>query len=121
MEGLLSGLAFAALSALTYLAYKHQDSYRRIAGPLVWAATAIWFLPFLWQMGRKDGSRSIMDFVPLADRDAARQIVDGSLFTSPIWTIGYVAFALYTMFLMSFPFWLYEEKPVDEPGKKEGE
>lgn len=113
MEGLLSGLVFAAISALTYLAYKHPKPFQWFAPKLLWVITAAWLLPHIWQYGRLSGARAVIDFVPLDERFAAMQSVEDSVFTSWIWITGYAAFGIYMIFLMTLPAWLHEEEPID--------
>jgi hypothetical protein len=44
MDQLLAGLGLAAVSAITYVAYKHPAGYRRMLLPALKASVAIFWL-----------------------------------------------------------------------------
>ena len=51
----LAGLLLAAVSGITFIAYKHPEGYRRMHGPLIILVAVLWVIWATYGMGHQQG------------------------------------------------------------------
>jgi hypothetical protein len=112
---IIGAIAVAALSGLTFLAYKHQKAYQKLSlflGSIIilgLGAGLSWNISNQWA-----GTAAEQAAYNLCPGKAyeIRKAVDA--YTVPSWLfLAFVAWTLYGLFLSSFPLWLLDEQPPE--------
>jgi len=115
MDKLLPGLIVAALSGLTFLAYKHPKAYQKIFTWLMWSSWALIAGLLIWDFSI---TRTMGVMLPFVESGKIDQAVKASHELSILNLQLIVEFALcqfYLVFLVSLPLILGSEKqPPDE-------
>jgi len=117
MDKLISGIAVAALSGLTFLAYKHHSAFRILGNALIAATTIGLIGAAVWDMGAMHAFVIDLKFID-ANRlqEAQHASQDARLLNWPIFA-AYAAACGYVMFLFYLPQLLGEQNPPDKQGK----
>jgi hypothetical protein len=112
MDKLLPGLVLAALSGLTFVAYRHPSAFHYFSIPLVILLPAISILATAWDTGADHAYSKIMKFIKPDDWKAADQAVDKMKLMSA-WNHFYVfVLLLYVILLTYLPRLLGDYQPV---------
>ena len=115
MDGLIGGLILAAISALTFLAYKHPKGYSRLHTILNFSAMLFFIALSGWYYGVIYGVSAVKAFIPAAaNADAAAALKAAQ--PLPYWFpwVG-LATVVYLFALTFLPRLLAEDdKPHDE-------
>jgi len=116
---LLAALVVAGLSALTFVAYKHPEPYKKMAAGVSVVSVALLLIGGTWQVA----ILTVQSAVELSDLIIAgkyseihRMIGDHYI---PAWLLySVVVCQLYAFFLTSLPYWLLDKaKPQNEDNK----
>lgn len=109
MEALLSTLALAAVSSITFIAYKHPAAYRRLYMP-IFALITIAVCGLLgWEAGNAAGFEAAIKFVP-KEQVAAATVAASAFRVSPgMVTLGFLLSGAYLAFLLNLPHILSEK------------
>jgi len=111
MDKLLSGLALAALSALTFVAYKHPAGYQRLAKPIRWIVQAILLAAMIWDVSSMRTLNNLYQFIDMSKLNDAKAAVDNIQILNGYVFGAYIVGMLYLEFLCFLPEILGDEKP----------
>ncbi len=110
MDALVSGLAIAALSGITYVAYKHPAAFNRLFLPILAGSCAFFLGVLLWDGSSDVTLVAVAQFIPQADFAAARAAAGRYHFLDPSYfLVIYFGFVAYMMFLGNLPRLLKEK------------
>jgi hypothetical protein len=112
---LFGGFAVAAVSAVTFVAYKHPRAYAKLYLWLCGANFAGVMGMVIWNFSNLATSNTILRSGLSPDKIAATESII-NITEIPAWWIflgGFVAF--YLLFLTSLPYWLIEQ---EDPNKE---
>jgi hypothetical protein len=117
MDKLASGVALAALSALTFLAYKHYSAFR-ILGCIVLGALLLGqAVALAYDIGAMHGFLNTLKFVDAGRMQEAKIASDeAKLITLPIFA-AWTAACVYVGFLFYLPQLLGDQKPPNQQEK----
>jgi hypothetical protein len=112
-------LAVSAIGALTYIAYKHPEPYKKLAIVLQIAYWAVLVGMLIWNAGIIVAKLAAVDAIDALskDRDKIRNSVDAwsiSLF----WYFLLAALNIYVVILQTLPLWLLDQKPINDEEKQ---
>jgi hypothetical protein len=116
-ETITAGLLLAAVSGITYLAYKHPPAYRKVFLPLFALNNFINIILVVWILGVQTAHIKLMPFIESSKSGQAHEAVDGIL--PRWWLVGAVCFGTNVYLLLLY--WLpklfdeEKEKSPDEP------
>ena len=117
METLVSGIALAIISGLTFLAYKHPNAYRKMHTPLVAALCLVTIGGMIWFSAVSYTFETMMEFTPLDKFEEASQKIDS--IRPPMWGVwASLVIFFFLAFLSSLPDILGKQEP---PSPKNGE
>lgn len=116
-DKLLPGLALAAISGLTFVAYKHPEGYTRLLKPIGIVSQAIFLAALIWDISGTRAYFRLYDYLEPIKREAAKAAVDNAEFLNGYIVAGYMAAGLYLGFLAFLPQILGEEKPPKKKGE----
>ena len=114
MDKLLPAIVVAALSSLTYLAYKHPVAYRRICVPLLAAGGTVYLGIMYWDLVVELTFGKILQYIPSDKFRAAENARDSFEISIPWLFIIFFSCYAYLLFLSFLPKILEEKKPVEE-------
>ena|SRR5713226_6225404 len=123
MDKLLPGLIVAALSGLTFLAYKHPLAYHKIYTWLMYVLYAFAAVGMIWDWSNAVTTGAIYQFVGLEKIDEVTKITSElKIFSRTMW-IGWFLFMMYLLFLDNLPLILGNKKkqPPNKKGYRKGE
>src|SRR5690349_3293182 len=114
MDKILPGLILAAISALTYVAYKHPDGYGRLhkVGRVIFPTLFVGAL--IWDISASRAFSALYEM--FIDRQAARAIIDGRELLSLYVVLAYMGLMLYLEFLAFLPDILADKEPPKDKG-----
>jgi hypothetical protein len=119
---LLVGIALAALSGITFLAYKHPKAYGQLFVALILTLVGIEIGTLAWDSSISKAHKIALSYiVPEKLDEASKAITDEEILSSaPYVYYGIVALAAYFVFLRYlFPFLLNEDKAVPKESDKQ--
>lgn len=121
MDKLLPGIAIAALSGLTFLAYKHHHAYVRLANLLLGVMALAMLGLLIWDTSIFVTHRGLRDLIPLEKQIAALEARDQMYLLSWWFAGGYIAIFIYVQFLVwGLPWLLGDEQPPEKQGEPKG-
>ena len=110
MDKLLPGLIVAAISGLTFLAYKHPQAYHKIHTWLMYTSYAFIATALIWDFS---GSATIGAMLPFVGAgkidDALKAASELRILNWGVW-LGYSMFISYLLFLDNLPLILGNKK-----------
>ena len=71
IETLITGLALAAVSAITFIAYKHPSAYRKVYHPLTYVISAILIVMGIWTFSAQSAYTQL---IPLIEASKLHQM-----------------------------------------------
>jgi hypothetical protein len=113
LDKVLPALFIAAISALTFLAYKHPNGYRKISAGILIAFCASVTCAMSWHLGSYVTYEAIIPFLDANKIQEAKIVANSYLVPTWILAVG-AATILYMNFLFWLPNLLGEDKPVDK-------
>jgi hypothetical protein len=117
VETVIGSIAVAALTGLTFVAYKHPDAYRKLCVALTITTMIVNIVFLSWNMSNKAAFNAFFAQNKLDQEHAfiAREIVLSAV--APDWIVLLtIAATFYLAFLYSFRYWL-----LSDVRKNEGE
>jgi hypothetical protein len=116
---IVGGIIVAALSGVTFIAYKHPRAYTRLMVSLYCVIILLFAGGFGWMMGCSAASRaaySAASSLTKLNLVEARDIKEaGEAAGVPNWyPITLLAVSVYLSFLWTFPMWLLDKEPPRE-------
>ena len=112
METLVSGLILAALSGLTFLAYRHPEAYEKIYVPFVLAYGVIFIGTVGWNFGVLKTTYAVLDEIGYNFLDDAEKAKERLLLPEWLWLV-LIGLYLYMTFLATLPKITGAQKPPD--------
>ncbi|MCW5693821.1 MAG: hypothetical protein KIT48_15785 [Pseudolabrys sp.] len=103
MDKLIPSLIVAALSALTWLAYKHPPAFKMIAAFPMIAVTLIYVAFAIWEFGVSKGYSKMLEFLKPGSFDEAQKQVDELRVLTGWHGAAVFCFNLYMVFLINLP------------------
>lgn len=116
LETLITGLALAAVSSITYVAYKHPSAYRKLYQPLTWLSLTILSVIGIWTFGAQSAYTQL---IPLIEASKFHQMEEAlSRITYRWWVVFAVCVGanLFLLLLSYLPKLL--EKELEEEKKE---
>jgi hypothetical protein len=110
-DKLLPGIALAALSALTFVAYKHPIGYQRLAMPLRIVVPALFIAVVVWDVSSMQTFGSVYEFIDFSKIKEARTAAESMRFLNGYIFTAYILGMIYLEFLGFLPLILGDEKP----------
>ena len=112
MDKLVPGLFVAAISGITFIAYKHPTGYQR----LFWLLGIIFGIAsvagIIWDTSSAATAFALRPFIPPANRAAALAALDNPI--ERTWAIWSGLTFLYLLFLLGLPRLLREQQPPNK-------
>jgi hypothetical protein len=118
LETVAAGLILAAVSGITYLAYKHAPAFRKIMVPLCALTIAAQFLYSAFNIGVWFAYTKLGQFLDSSkwrEADIAMSAVTSRWWIASAITVG---FCLYLWFLSALPSLLHEKKEREPDTKR---
>jgi len=121
MEKLITGIVLAALSGLTFLAYRHPRAYISVAVPIHGVMFLGWVAGMAWDIGNLHGFHLAESYVDNFQKshDARMALESTKLLTGPI-LLCLVGVWTYMTFLFFLPRILGEDSPPNEQSDPKG-
>lgn len=117
LKTVVSGLAVAAVGAVTFVAYRHPSAYLKLNVGISTIVSAMVLGAMIWNLSNQTASFAISEpMLPWSEVAKARDLVEAKS-TPGWWIIVGVALMGYLVFLRSFPAWLLPEKPPERDDK----
>lgn len=114
MEQLIIALITAAVSALTFIAYKHPSGYRKIRPYIQNSITAVFFVCLSWNLGVSTGISEVQEFISPENFDEVGAIKDTLLIPFLVLILSYLIVQLYFTILFALPLILdLEDNDID--------
>ena len=107
LKTVVSGLAVAAVGAVTFVAYRHPSAYLKLNVGISTIVSAMVLGAMIWNLSNQTARSEVAK---------ARDLVEAKS-TPGWWIIVGVALMGYLVFLRSFPAWLLPEKPPERDDK----
>jgi hypothetical protein len=116
MDKLVPGIVLAALSALTFVAYRHPDGYQRLMRPIRYVVPVLFTAALVWDISSMRTLSNLYSFIDASKLNEAKAAADNTQMLN--WYIlgAYFAGMLYLEFLSFLPEILSEEKPPKRKG-----
>jgi hypothetical protein len=115
----VGSLALAALSAVTFVAYKHPNAYVVLYGKLSLIVGILFFGAFAWDMSNIAATQAIQNSkLPFDKMLDARTVVEGAAI-SPWWILVFFAVNGWLYFLSTFPKWLLDKEALRTESRQE--
>ena len=115
-DKLFPALVLAALSGISWLAYRHPIAYGRLYWPITGTIWLVFMACLVWDAGTSHGAFAIMPLVPLEKHAEASATREALQIVGLNVLLGYVALSAYLIFLNFLPHLLRENK-----GDKKGD
>lgn len=110
LEKFVSGLALAAITGLTFIAYKHPRAFDRMYLPM-YAILTICVTSFLaWDFSASATFKALAPYIDKEKIAEASLVLVSKSTSSWVW-VGYVAFSMYMVFLNWLPYILKKDEP----------
>lgn len=115
MDKLIPGILIAALSAITFLAYKHPRAYSRLYLVVVVGGSLILMGLALWDAALVSAHKGLLRYIPAENLAAAKAARD-QMFVQSDWIVfGSAAVFCYLVFLhWVLPWLLGDERPPEK-------
>ena len=112
LDKLASGIVLAAISALTFLAYKHPSAYKPVCILVTVIMTCALVGSMLWDMSAGATYVRLLPLVRPDQIDAATAVTDKAKILNGFHFFLYAVIGGYLNFLWFLPQLLHEKKPV---------
>jgi hypothetical protein len=114
-----AGIAVAAISGITIIAYKHPQAFRKLFWFLISLLVLSYVIMFSWTLSNNYAADAAFDAashiksISFSEMENIRDAVHA--WNIPVWCLHVInALFLYLGFLRSFPAWLLDKKPPDD-------
>jgi TRAP-type C4-dicarboxylate transport system permease small subunit len=116
------GLVVAALSGVTFVAYKHPRAYAKVFLILIAVCTTIFLGEIVWGMSNVAARTAAFEAMKLSGSDelanADKIYAAVAAHSTPDWVLGVtIAIWAYLVFLSSFPYWLLDQETPQNKNK----
>jgi hypothetical protein len=103
MAALITGLVLAALSGLTFLAYRHPRAFAPVGRLLTWVSVAIYMCLSMWDTGVTWAAIELRIYIDPSKMEAAQAAVEG-LKVPALWlNVAFFGFLGYLVVLDLLP------------------
>jgi hypothetical protein len=113
LDKVLPALFIAAISALTFLAYKHPKGYQKISLAINVTYGVAVTSALTWHLGSYFTYEAIIPFLEASKIQEAKAVANSYLIPSWILFVG-CATSAYMTFLLFLPKLLGDDKPIDK-------
>jgi hypothetical protein len=113
MDKVIPALFVAAISSLTFIAYKHPNAYRKLQLPLVVSGFIIILAVSSWDWGGDFTFQALIKYIEVDKLKEAAAIAD-SYKVSPWWMTAIATLNIYFLALSYLPRLLDEDKPENK-------
>jgi hypothetical protein len=110
MEAFLATVGVAALTGLTYLAYRHPNAFGKLALPLIISIFIVIVGNAVWDVALDATYNALQGFIP-PEKTAAARAVTAAKHVAFWVTPGLLVLTLYLIFLQSLPRLLKDDAP----------
>lgn len=114
----LGGLALAALSGLTFLAYKHPKAFEKLFKAIMLLIIVTFLMAISWNISSDVAIQTIIKLLPDDKHEEAFQLANSMTLHSWKFYVGYAVIYFYIIFLR---FFLPDLLREDQPPKKQGD
>jgi hypothetical protein len=110
MDKVIPALIVAAISSMTFIAYKHPNAYRNLFIPLCVLLMIIESAALAWNAGSELTYRALRDYIGVDKIKEAYDVAES--YQIPLWMfLSGLGIAFYLVLLFCLPMMLDEEKP----------
>lgn len=103
MDKLIPGLVLAALSGLTFVAYKHPASYVYFQIPLMAVITLVYLGVLAWEQGINSAHGRLMRILKLEDWKESNEAIEKLKILNGSVILSYFGIMVYLLFLGYLP------------------
>jgi hypothetical protein len=123
LETLITGLALAAVSCVTYLAYKHPSAYRKIYWPLTTLICVILLVNSIWTFGVQSAYTQLTPLIEVSKFPQMDEAMNRIMYRFWVVLAACTGATWYLVLLKYLPKLLEQEKkerpPEPRPEKKD--
>jgi hypothetical protein len=112
LETITAGLSVAAVSGITYVAYKHPAAYRTVYQRLTWLTLAILIVIGIWSIGAQSAYTQLIRLIETSKLPQMEDALGHIMYRFRVVFAACVGTNLYLLLLSYLPKLLEQEKKI---------
>lgn len=119
LENFIVGLILAALTAITFLAYKHPTAYNKLSPTISKIAMAIVIAITAYNFGLIKARDAIREHISITNSSLIMNAIESREISTGIAFLIYFAYIVYFIFLDNLPYLFKDEKKTRTKTKRD--